>query len=122
MRLATTGRPSPTFNDRLRAIAHAAVALERDGLRVIDAGYQTAEGTLDLVAYQRGPRTLLVVCQVTIGSAAPPDAARWRRMARQWIDDQHAHQPPVRVRFDAITVDLHRLGGLQRLHHRRDIP
>lgn len=108
---------------RLRAIAHAAAALERDGLRVVDAAYPTADGALDLIAYRPGRhgRRLVVFCQVAANHAPVlPARAAWRRMARQWIDAQPAYQPPLRTRHDAITAELHRDGGLARLQHIRD--
>jgi Holliday junction resolvase-like predicted endonuclease len=101
---------------RVRAGAHAALTLERDGLPVLDAAFATPWGSIDLIAAWRGT---IVFCQV--GLDGPPDLPELptlRRIAGAWLD---AHPQAVSViRFDTITLGLDASGGLRWLVHRKD--
>jgi Holliday junction resolvase-like predicted endonuclease len=102
---------------RVRAGAHAAVRLEREGLAVVDAAYATRWGTVDLVAATNGT---VVFCQV--GVQAPPtlpDAQTLHSMATIWLADHAASAS--QIRFDAITVGLDARGGLRWLDHAEDV-
>ncbi len=113
--------PEHTNNVGRRGEDLAAEHLERLGFRVLERGYRTRHGELDIVAADE--RTLVFV-EVKTRRGGPPweslhlaKQEKVRRMALSYL--RHAVDRPFRqtIRFDAIGVILDRRGELVRLDH-----
>jgi len=112
------GRPSTRLGREGEAIA--ARHLERRGLRILERGFRTRTGEIDLVAEQDGVLVFVEVkARSGLGCGRPADAvdARKRgrilRAAHLWLARHGASEAPCR--FDVVEVLSE--GGAQPLVH-----
>ena len=96
--------------------------ITRDGLRIIDRGWQCAEGKIDILAAER---RVLVVCQVkarTSRSRSPlraitrAKARRLRRLGLRWMTAHGVLYEDIRV--DVVSLSRDPAGGLTVEHER----
>ena len=97
---------SEADKERARIYNTAQDYLTGEGIRVLDVNWKNTEGTLEIVADDRG--TLVVVMLHTVSQPPKSTLKRQRRMAVAWM---HAHGTRRdRIRVDTIYVTLLPLG------------
>jgi putative endonuclease len=102
----------------------AARYLARSGFRILERGYRTRAGEIDLVAEEAGVLVFVEVkSRATLACGRPSEAVgphkqrRLLRAASQYLLQHHASDRPCR--FDVVEV-LCDPAGAARVHHIRD--
>lgn len=117
---STPTRPASPSRNEIGALGEtlATLALQDEGLEILDRNWSCRWGELDIVALEReaGRRTA-VFCEVKcrtgrdfgdpLESITAAKVRRLRRLAAEWLS-QHAELSPEAVRLDAIGVLLRR--------------
>ena len=95
--------------EQARRMAVATEHLVSEGMRVLDHGWKNPEGTIDIVAEEKGT-LVVVILDSTRAIALPPKAVlkRQRRMAVAWMNAHGTNY--ARIRVDTIQVTLLPMG------------
>jgi putative endonuclease len=103
----------------------AAQYLARRGFRILERGYRTRAGEIDLIAEESGVLVFVEVkSRTTLACGRPSEAVgphkqrRLMRAASQYLLHHRACDRPCR--FDVVEVLCDPSGGGSRVHHIRD--
>lgn len=83
--------------------------LKSAGLKVLDRSYTSANGTLDIIAVERGTIVAVVIMREIPRKLSDSGKNRLRRIAVDWMDSHGRRYD--RVRADVVAVHLEGTGG-----------